>query len=75
MQNKSKEWVNRFRKLEYFDIGDLFFFTILVGYFQAYFTIAKIRIFIDILSRFSFQVIRIRLVYRFLSFPSLCLII
>ena len=34
MQDKSKEWANRFRKLEYFDIGDLlYFFIILAAYF------------------------------------------
>ena len=35
MQNKSKECVKRFRKLEYFDIRD--FFIIFLGYLEAYF--------------------------------------
>jgi len=56
MKDKSKEWVKRFRKLEYFHIRirDLLYFFIIFVVFLGIFLKYLNKEYLDILSRFSF---------------------
>jgi len=57
IQEKSKEWETRFRRLEYFDIRDLLnFLFIFLGILKHIFNIVKIGIFSNISSRFIFLI-------------------